>query len=79
MVVSKKRRRAWARVPLRLVLHPPKLSGKAPTDLVGLCFNCFSSLHFARECCNPSCCLWCHEPGHRVQDCTRPRQLLGDR
>jgi hypothetical protein len=77
MVVSRKRRRAWARVSLRSVLHPPKLPGKVPADLVGLCFNYFSNLHIARECRNPSCCLRCREPGHRAQDCTRPQLFLG--
>jgi hypothetical protein len=71
---KKKRHCAGSHVPVL----PSKRSGKVPVDLIGLCFNCFSSEHVARDCPNPSCCLRCREPGHQASECSRPRLLLGD-
>jgi hypothetical protein len=54
-------------------------AGKVPTDLIGLCFNCFRDDHVSRNCPYPSSCLRCREPGHHAQDCSRLRLLVGDR
>ena len=55
------RRRSWraARPPRRPV----------PADLVGRCFNCFSTLHRASQCRKKTRCFRCRSPGHRSYDC----------
>jgi hypothetical protein len=46
--------------------HPllVKCRGKVPMDLIGLCFNCFTTDHVACCCPNPSYCFRCREPRH---------------
>jgi hypothetical protein len=56
----------------------PSSYSKVPTDLIGLCFNCFSDRPFVKDCPNPSCCLRCQELGHHANQCRRPWLLLSD-
>jgi hypothetical protein len=80
-VVTRKRKKKTKKsgqVPL-LKLKPSKTPGKAPADLLGVCFNWFSEDHISRFCPDAACCFRCREPGHQAHDCSRPRLPLGDK
>ncbi|KAM0887725.1 hypothetical protein ACQ4PT_028818 [Festuca glaucescens] len=49
-----------------------------PANLHGLCFNCFSEKHRAKDCKEPPHCFNCRKPGHRLLDCTEPGGFSSD-